>query len=163
MKSKRVPGSVLAHWIGLTARRLNQLVTDGVLERGDEGFDIEASVRRYCDFLRKDEETKRERRALLRAQTSATNAKAARHLGTTYTYDDIQTRLREIEHKLWALRVVPVWQQERLRVLLGDEPARVEYCIAHQELSHSIAKLRDDVFAAFPAPVAVQSENDDAP
>lgn len=162
MSKTHVSAVTLAKWLGLSPRRLNQLVSQEVIGRADDGFDLEDSVRRYCDFLRKDEETKRERRELIRAQTAATRARAARHLGVAYTYADIRDRLRELEVKLWGLRVAAVWQQERLSRLLGEDAARIEYCTLHQQMSLTVSKLRDEMYALFPEPVAAEPESGEA-
>ncbi|MGA0545637.1 hypothetical protein ACO2Q1_10195 [Brevundimonas sp. VNH65] len=51
----RVSEATLAQLLGLTAGRIRQLQQDGVFQRvgrKDESFDIAASVRAYCDFMR---------------------------------------------------------------------------------------------------------------
>ena len=155
-----VTAARLAACLGVTPRRLTQLVTEGVLARSDAGFDLEASVRAYCTFLRGDEETKRERRELLRAQASATRARALRHAGATFTRDEIVERLRGPTAELLGLRVVATWHRGRL-IADGRLPRPDIDILAselHSELSSLIANLRRRFESLFPPPAIVDTD-----
>ena len=144
----------LATFVGLTPRRLSQLVAEGVLVRQPGGFDLEVGVRRYCDWLRRDEATATERRALLRAQTAATQARASRHLGASFTRDEIVSRLREPIASLWDVRSAVSWHRTRLKAL-DVLPADVldQVCLKlHAELNALLAQARDRFEGAFPPP-----------
>ncbi|MBX3476691.1 MAG: terminase small subunit [Brevundimonas sp.] len=47
-----VSAAELSDWIGVGARRINQLVADGVIKRVGRGrYDLQDSVRRYCQWV----------------------------------------------------------------------------------------------------------------
>lgn len=59
MVARELVGSaVVADWIGLSDRRVRQLVDEGVLEAVEKGrtkkFDLQATVKRYIEHLRED-------------------------------------------------------------------------------------------------------------
>jgi hypothetical protein len=49
-----VSANVLARWLGVTPKLIYDLAKTGVIERGSGRlFQLEESVRRYCDYLRR--------------------------------------------------------------------------------------------------------------
>lgn len=158
-----VSATRLAACLGLTPRRLNQLVAEGVLHRDGDVFDLEGSVRAYVAFLKADEDTKRERRALLRAQTAATKARALRHTGATLTRADVLRRLSDPIADLWNLRVVVSWH--RARLLQDDRlpPGTVDRLCSelYGEITGLIAQARDRFEALFPPPSESEDDTSD--
>jgi hypothetical protein len=152
----KTTAKALGQLLGITPRHVNRLADEGVLERDGDSFDLEASVRRYCDHLRKDEETKRERRALLRAQTEATRARAQRHGGEQFTRDDVLRTLQGPIADLWSIRSAVSWHRERLQAAerLDTEAIDVECRRLWAETSGLIAAARDKFDAAFPRTAA---------
>jgi hypothetical protein len=149
-----VPASRLAKCLGLTPRRLNQLVEEGVLQRAGAGFDLEATVRVYCDWLRRDEAMQREKRSLLRAQTAATQARALRHAGVTFTRDEIVKALRDPIADLWNIRVAVSWHRTRLLDDGRIPPDAVDQLCGrqHRELCGLIVQVRNRFESLFPRP-----------
>lgn len=151
----------LAGWLKLSPRRLNQLVDEGVLRRAGKKFDLEASVGAYCEWLRRDEETRKEKRALLRAQADAARARASRQAGITYTHDEIRKRLADPIADLWSLRAVVSLHRTAVREanVLSDERQFDVLCHElHGNLSALIAQARDRMEGAFPPPVGTSSD-----
>jgi hypothetical protein len=152
----KTTAKALGQLLGVTPRHVNRLADEGVLERDGNAFDLEASVRRYCDHLRKDEETKRERRALLRAQTDATRARAQRHGGEQFTRDEVLRALQGPIGDLWNIRAAASWHRERLQAAerLDAGAIDIECRRLYAELSGLIAAARDKFDAAFPRTAA---------
>ena len=157
-----VSATRLAACLGISTRRLNQLVTEGVVARSGAGFDLEAAVLAYCKFLRGDEETKRERRALLRAQTEATKARAARHVGESFTREEVVRRLAGPIANLWDIRAAVTWHRTRLAHAANMPDTTLDrLCNEHHaEVTGLIAQARDAFEALFPRSVA--TDDDDA-
>lgn len=152
-----VSAEQLARWLKLSPRRLSQLVDEGVLRRAGKKFDLEAAVGAYCEWLRRDEETRKEKRALLRAQADAARARASRSAGMTYTFDDIRKRLADPIADLWSLRSVVSIHRSAVRSanIITDEQQFEVFCHEmHGNLSALIASARDRLEAAFPPPGA---------
>jgi hypothetical protein len=48
-----VSGVELARWLGLSGKQVYDLAKSGVLVRVGRAYQLEESVRRYCDYLRR--------------------------------------------------------------------------------------------------------------
>src|SRR5262245_2468236 len=100
----------LAALLGITTRRIEQLANEGVLVRSRGGdFDLEESVPKYCNYLRRDDETRQERRKLLRVQSKAVAIRAQANTGRLITRKEVRRLLRSVEARMWNLRVVSSW------------------------------------------------------
>ncbi|HEY8007989.1 MAG TPA: hypothetical protein VIE66_14590 [Methylocella sp.] len=87
-----VTGEVLAKWLGISGTQVTSFARRGVMVRaGRKGFDLEASVRAYCQHMREavaaqgrpaQSGTGKERARLAKAQADAIELKNARARGT---------------------------------------------------------------------------------
>jgi phage terminase Nu1 subunit (DNA packaging protein) len=87
-----VTGEVLANWLGISGTQVTSFARRGVMVRaGRKGFDLEASVRAYCQHMREavaaqgrpaQSGTGKERATLAKAQADAIELKNARVRGT---------------------------------------------------------------------------------
>lgn len=138
--------------LAMTPRRLNQLVAEGVVTRGPGGRYTLEAVREYVVHLKRDEETRRERRALLRAQTAAAHARTAAKLGHAYTLQEVRERLEAPTAALLEIRNAASWNRGRLieagiAADLADRLAREQWA----ELAAAAADVRRQIDRAFAA------------
>jgi hypothetical protein len=153
--TETITASRLASLLGLSTRRLDQLVADHVIQRVDGGFELDTAVRQYCNFLRKDDETRAERRKLIAAQTATTTLKARRAMAGLMTRDEARAKLEPLHEKLLRIRTPGYRLFYKLERVLPEETARR---IAHETLAETnalIAQARDEIYSAFADPLPV--------
>jgi hypothetical protein len=51
-ESDLVSGEELARWLGLSGKQVYDLAKSGILVRAGRAYQLEESVRRYCEYLR---------------------------------------------------------------------------------------------------------------
>lgn len=144
-----VSGKHLSTVLGITSRHVNRLASDGVLDRDDDGFDLEGSVRKYCEHLRSDAEVRAERRKLIEAQVSATRLRAQRQTGDLLTRKEVRRRLESFEIKLLDLRGAAGGLYQQLDGIV-DEPTRMRLAYGvHNTLCAMIQEIRQSLAATF--------------
>lgn len=141
--SQTVAEADLARLWGVTARRVRELATDGVIERAAPGrFYLEDSTRRYCEMLRKsagggraaaDPDLKAERLREIRERADKLAAQNARLRGELVPARDVE---RE-----WAsvLRAV--------RAAMLATPSRVQTRLPHLT-AHDVSEIDHEIRAA---------------
>jgi len=99
--------TVIAEKLDLTTRRVNQLVTEGVISRTKRGeYDVDACVRGYIRYLRKQLE------ANCPADLNGERARLAR-----LQADKIERELQLQEGRLiWADQASEAWGQQCIRI-----------------------------------------------
>lgn len=146
---KTVSATHLARVLGITTRRANQLVEDKVLARTGGEFDLEDAVRRYCEWLRRDEETRTERRKLLQAQTLATALRAKRQTGALMTREEVRQKLEPIIEGILTLKGAASLLHRTLASAVGPERATLIAYELYDELTGRTKELRDKAAATF--------------
>ncbi len=77
IENRLVKTSELALILGLTGRRMQQLIEDGIFEKQDGRLDLATSVRAYIAFLRRERKPEDEyQREIRRAEVSLLGSKA---------------------------------------------------------------------------------------
>jgi hypothetical protein len=134
---------------GLSKRRVDQLADEGVLVRGAAGFDLEDSTRRYIKFLRTDEESRKEKRLLVQAQTKVTELRAKRQTRELLSRAEVRRMLAGHIGALMDFRVVAAWLYTEIHQSLGEVKAKEICSSVHSSLCGLIVKARDDLEALF--------------
>ena len=132
IENRLVKTSELALILGLTGRRVQQLIEDGIFEKQDGRLDLATSVRAYIAFLRRERKPEDEyQREIRRAEVSLLESKAqvaklrARSLKRSmYTAEEVRETVNAISDAIeLALRDFAANSELLERVATVTEPA----------------------------------------
>lgn len=146
-ESSAVPVKVVAEWLNLTPRRIQQLSQQGVVKKSGRGrYDLKASVQGYTRFLSdqvdrtgSSEELARERLLTARAERQKKEVALARVLETVISVEDHERMLTDAFELVRArLRHLPGKVAPRM---VGLEEARDAQAVLVREVDEALNGL----------------------
>lgn len=97
MQELTVSQQELAEWLDLSARRIRELTTSGVLSKGPAGYEVRASVKAYLTFLRSTLGSLTDERArLTRALASMAELKLRQRAGELVLKEAVEKKWFEL-------------------------------------------------------------------